>query len=333
MARPLRIEYAGACYHVVNRGNMKGKVFFSSGDYETFLEKLGEFSGIFNVSVRCYCLMPNHFHLYLKTGQANLSRFMQSLLTSFCYTVNRRRRSSGHIFQGRFKSHLVEDEVYRSKLSRYIHLNPVRMEECKGLGYGERRKLLYAFKWSSLPIYSGISECPEWLDMEPVLSTWGDGEERQGNYCRYVEEGLRKGVDNPWDEVEFQSILGSKLFLQDIRRKYLLGKKVASRKEQKQLLMARGSFPTEDVERAVCKVFEVEDISTVMHRRSSLRETRKVLMYCLCKYCRSIVPISEIGRRLSVSQSGIMMSVKRVEDAILNDKMLQMKISEIERLL
>jgi REP element-mobilizing transposase RayT len=79
----LRIEYAGACYHVTNRGNGRQVVFKESGDYELFLERLGQFSRQFEVSVLCYCCMPNHFHVYLRTGQANLSRFMQSLLTSF----------------------------------------------------------------------------------------------------------------------------------------------------------------------------------------------------------------------------------------------------------
>ena len=333
MPRPLRIEYPGACYHVINRGNMGGEVFSVSEDYETFLEKLHEFSGFFNVSVRCYCLMPNHFHLYVKTAEANLSRFMQSLLTSFCYSLNRRRGRSGHVFQGRYKSHLVEDEVYRSRLSRYIHLNPVRTEECKDLGYEERRMLLYAFKWSSLPAYAGMPGCPGWLDMDNVLSTWGTEDERRSNYCQYVEEGLCKGIDRPLNEIEFQSILGNKEFMQNIRRKYLLDRKVLNRKDQKQLLAAKGSFNFEDVVKAVCNVFGIKDRIILMHRKSSLRTARKVLMYCLYKYCRSSMPISEMAKRLSVSQSGMMMSVKRIENSISHDQMLQLKISEIERLL
>ncbi len=127
MARPLRIEYAGAYYHVMNRGNRRQTVFAEPRDYELFLERLGQFGTQFDVRVLCYCCLPNHFHLYLRTGQANLSRFMQSLLTSFTISLNRRHRSSGHVFQGRFMAHLVDNEEYGAQVSHYIHLNPVRI--------------------------------------------------------------------------------------------------------------------------------------------------------------------------------------------------------------
>jgi putative transposase len=117
MARALRIEYPNACYHVVNRGNKRGVVFHDDWHYKTFIDKLGYFAAEFRVTVFAYCCMPNHFHLYLKTPGANLSRFMQSFQTSFCVSSNKKRRTSGHIFQGRFKAHLVEDECYRSRLS------------------------------------------------------------------------------------------------------------------------------------------------------------------------------------------------------------------------
>ena len=132
MARPLRIEYAGACYHVMNRGNRRQTVFAEARDYELFLERLGQFGRQFDVRLWCYCCMPNHFHLYLRTEQANLSRFMQSLLTSFTITLNRRHHSSGHVFQGRFTAHLVENEAYGGEVSRYIHLNPVRTQALRG---------------------------------------------------------------------------------------------------------------------------------------------------------------------------------------------------------
>ena len=126
MARPLRIEYPNASYHVINRGNLRGTVFHDDWHYTRFSQKLGKFAAEFQVDVYAYCCMPNHFHLYLRTREANLSRFMQSLLTSFCVSSNKKRRTSGHIFQGRFKAQLVEGECYRCRLSRYLHLNPIR---------------------------------------------------------------------------------------------------------------------------------------------------------------------------------------------------------------
>ena len=95
MTRPLRIEYCGACYHVMNRGNRRQIVFESEADVDLFLEKLGEFSIADHVKIFCYCLMHNYFHLYLKTEEANLSKFMQALLTSFTVSKNRRDRYFG----------------------------------------------------------------------------------------------------------------------------------------------------------------------------------------------------------------------------------------------
>ena len=111
MARPLRVEYAGALYHVMNRGNRRERVFRTAADYVLFLTRLERFSMEFGVEVLSYCLMPNHFHLFLRTRGANLSRFMQSLLTSFTVAMNRRDKASGHLFQGRFKAQLVEGLV------------------------------------------------------------------------------------------------------------------------------------------------------------------------------------------------------------------------------
>ena len=93
MARPLRIEYPGACYHIMNRGNQRMQVFYDKSHYDLFLEKLEAFSEQYHVLIRCYCLMPNHFHLYIETEEANLIHLMQSFLTSFVIFLNRLRGS------------------------------------------------------------------------------------------------------------------------------------------------------------------------------------------------------------------------------------------------
>jgi len=151
MARPLRIEYEGACYHVMNRGNGRQRVFHGDDDYGLFLDKLARSVETFRVSVRAWCLMPNHFHLYLATPAANLSRFMQSFLTAFTVSHHRRHRSSGHLFGGRFKAVLVEDEAYGQEVGRYIQLNPVRVSRWRRAPLASRREHLRAHPWSSYP--------------------------------------------------------------------------------------------------------------------------------------------------------------------------------------
>ena len=125
MARPIRIEYEAAVYHVTMRGNDRRNLFEDDADRERFLAKLGESGILFEMRLYLYCLMSNHVHLVLGTPRANLSRFMQRLETAYTVYFNHRHRRCGHLFQGRFGSVLVEEDEYMLKLSRYVHLNPV----------------------------------------------------------------------------------------------------------------------------------------------------------------------------------------------------------------
>ena len=168
MARPLRVEYPGALYHVMNRGNQRQVVFLYPRDCETFLEKLELFSETYRVDVYCYCLMSNHFHMLLRTREANLGKFMQVFLTSFTGTLNRRNGKTGHIFHGRYKGHLVESHKYVSVLSRYIHLNPIRIKNVKKLPVAEKKRLLTSFQWSSYRACVGLTEQPPFLKIESI---------------------------------------------------------------------------------------------------------------------------------------------------------------------
>ncbi len=334
MARPLRIEYPGACYHVTCRGNMGYQVFFSDRHYNLFLEKLQEFSDLFHIKIRCYCLMPNHVHLYLQTPEANMSRFMQSFLTSFCVSMNRMRGKSGHIFQGRFKSHLVQDELYRSKLSRYIHLNPVRIKSLAGVSAGKKLELLENFKWSSYQAYAGLAVPPDWLDIEPVLSTWGaDMDSRKTSYREYVEAGLRKGVEELWAEVKEQHVLGNEAFLAKVRRSLLSAPlKPEDTKEQRSLNRLKRSFPVDEVVATVSKVLKV-DGTLLLSRRSRQADGRRLLMYCLCNYCRSSASLAEIASRTSVTRSGLLIAKDRFVKSLETGSDLKTTLEKVEELL
>ena len=126
MARPLRVEYAGAYYHVMNRGNARDKIFYGDRDRERFLQYLAISAQRFSIIIHAYCLMTNHYHLLVETPEPNLSAAIQWLNVSYATYLNKKRRRSGHLFQGRFKSILVQADEWFKYLSRYIHLNPVR---------------------------------------------------------------------------------------------------------------------------------------------------------------------------------------------------------------
>lgn len=133
MARPLRVQFPNAWYHVTSRGNERTSTFRDDHDRRKFLEILEESCRLFRVEVHCHVLMSNHFHFLLKTVLANLSRFMQRFNTSYTVYFNRRHHRSGHLFQGRYKAILVDADAYLLELSRYIHLNPIRLKKLKDM--------------------------------------------------------------------------------------------------------------------------------------------------------------------------------------------------------
>ncbi len=330
MARPLRIEYAGACYHVMNRGNGRQAVFTEARDYELFLERLGQFSRQFEVGLLCYCCMPNHFHLYLRTEQANLSRFMQSLLTSFTISLNRRRRSNGHVFQGRFTAHLVENDVYGGEVSRYIHLNPVRTKALRPASVSARRRALRAFGWSSYAACIGLSPGPKWFDPGPLLSDWGASRRVQmRRYGQYVEEGLLRDLDNPLARLEGQTILGTETFLDHIRRTYVLTRN-ADRREQPAFERARQSIPFDAVAGCVGRHYGVRPDS-LLTLRGSDRRARQLLIYGVCRYSRAGESLTALAKRFGISLSGLTMARDRAEQTLHRDKKLLEAWSQIEQ--
>ena len=320
MARPLRVEYAGALYHVMNRGNRRERVFRKTADYGLFLDRLGRFSAEFGVEVLSYCLMPNHFHLFLRTREANLSRFMQSLLTSYTVFVNRRDRTSGHIFQGRFKAQLVEGVGYFDTLSRYIHLNPVRVKSVVALPVEDRRRVLAEFRWSSFPALLGQTAAPEWLKTDDVLKGFGTAaREQMKAYRLYVEEGLMREIADPAAAVQARSILGSDSFLEWVKREFILRRR-GDLEEIAEARRGRGSFALDDVVDAVAAVVEVP-AHVLRGRRCRNRPARDLLMAVARQYCRGLMTQSAMARALGLSLGGFIQAsgrgvcAKREKDA------------------
>ena len=169
MARPLRVEFEKAIYHLCARGNARQAIFHDEEDCARFLELLSESARRFDGAILCFVLMGNHFHLVAQTHRPNLRRWMHWLLVSYTVYFNRRHHSSGHLFQGRYKSFLVQEGDYLLGLSRYVHLNPVRGAK---LGRGTpsgRGKRLRSFKWSSYRGYAGLSAAFDFVQESMVL--------------------------------------------------------------------------------------------------------------------------------------------------------------------
>jgi REP element-mobilizing transposase RayT len=180
MARPLRIEYPGALYHVVARGNAKQPIFLDRQDHRRFLRILECVVDRHNVVCLSYCMMGNHYHLLLETPDGNLSRAMRQLNGVYSQGFNRRHQRVGHLFQGRYKAILVERGVHLLELSRYIVLNPVRAELVTRPEDWE---------WSSYRETVGVAPCPRLLSVDGLLGLYGSSRsEARERYRSFVEE-------------------------------------------------------------------------------------------------------------------------------------------------
>ena len=177
MPRKARVEYFGAVYHVMDRGNRLEVIFRDDGDREMFLKTLGEVCGRCGWVVHCYVLMGNHYHLLLETPEANLSRGMRLLQGIYTIRHNARHRLRGHLFQGRYKAVVVdgEDATYFRTLCDYIHLNPVRA------GLLAEAKSLESYRWSSFPEHVGPPKKRSvWLKSDWVLGECGEADSPAG---------------------------------------------------------------------------------------------------------------------------------------------------------
>ena len=207
MARPIRLEFAGALYHVTSRGDRREDIYEEDSDRQTFISLLNDICESYNWICHAYCLMGNHYHLLIETPDANLSRGMRQLNGVYTQKFNRTHSRVGHVFQGRYKAVLVEKQSYLLELSRYIVLNPVRAH------------MVHSAKdwpWSSYRATAGLVATPQCLSTDWLLSSFakrkGDAIER---YKQYIREG--KGQPSPWSELRNQVYLGSESFIEKLQ--------------------------------------------------------------------------------------------------------------------
>ena len=201
MARPLRIEFPGAVYHVTSRGNERRPIFRSDHDRRAFLGFLARAVKRFGWSVTAWVLMRNHYHLVIQTPEPNLSRGMHWLNGAYAAWFNRVHGRSGHLFGGRFKAFLVEKDSYFTRVLRYVVLNPVRAKIV-------RRPEDY--RWSSCRATAGLESAPEWLDAEAALNAFAPDEELARLYYReFVAAKLAADDGRLWDKVTNAIYLGT----------------------------------------------------------------------------------------------------------------------------
>jgi len=206
MARPLRLEFEGALYHITSRGNARESIFLDNGDRARFLEILGDVVDRFGWICHAYCLMTNHYHFLIETPDADLSHGMHLLNGVYTQWFNHRHDRVGHLFQGRFKAILVEKDTHLLELVRYVVLNPIRAKTVRSVR---------DWPWSSYRATAGQAEAPGFLTIGWILSQIDlDPERAVRAYRRFVQQG--RGI-HVWDELRAGSLLGTDGFVDQLR--------------------------------------------------------------------------------------------------------------------
>jgi putative transposase len=331
MARPLRIELAGGLHHVSSRGNNRQEIYRQDKDRHAFVGLLAGLPERFGTLLHGYVLMPNHYHLVLQTPEANLSRAMHWLNVTYTVGFNERHQRSGHVFEGRFKSVLIEEEAALLEVVRYVHLNPVRIHAlglgkqeraAMAIGAGEtpkmelvreRLNLLREYRWSSYRAYAGVETTPEWLCTELTGGMCGGltAADRQRAIRKFTEDAVREGITrSPWETLVAGLVLGSETFA-----KHLLEETRKDEREQPSARLLASRVPwakiVEVVEKEKGERWEEfrnrhkdwgRDVTLWLGRTVGRMRLRELATLAEMDYATVGAAVSRMGRRLKAER-------------------------------
>jgi REP element-mobilizing transposase RayT len=325
MARPLRIQYPGAYYHVTCRGNERRAIFRDDADRRQFLELLSLSLETYGVTLYVYVLMTNHFHLVLCTPKGNLSAFMRHFNISYTMAFNRRHGRVGHLYQGRYKAFLVDSDSYLLELSRYVHGNPVRGDRFKDATIEEKWNYLRRYRGSSLHGYLGISKKQQLVDYQEVLTHFG-GDTRRGRdaYARFIKEKLGEKTRSPLEVGRGHGIVGGKEFIEWVKGELVL--EGESRREQPAARELGKRFaPGELIERFCTMTGEKRDVLCRKGRQST---GRVMLMELLYRYC--VLTQIEIGKLMGgVDYTAVSHGRTKLKSGMREDRRLARQFADI----
>jgi putative transposase len=315
MGRAWRIEYEGALYHILSRGNEQKDIFYDDQDRLLFLKTISDLAERFEIDVFAYVLMGNHYHLLLKTNRANLSKSMQWLGLTYTRRFNLRHFRSGHLFQGRFKSIIVQNDAYLMRLSYYIHRNPLRA------GIVER---LADYGWSSYKAYAYGHKAPEWLITKPIFSQLR-GKDKHKAYREKVQR-YAKEEKKLWEDLRHGMIIGSKKFVGEIRSAYLPEKPHKEIPQQRDL--AKGIDPAAKLKDAARMLdCDLDYFRRVPRITKEDRDDRDLLVLPVWK--TSVLTNDKIGRLSGMTYSSVSHIVKSVRLRMEQDDNLKERFDHI----
>jgi REP element-mobilizing transposase RayT len=311
MARPLRIEYPDAFYHITSRGNERRAIFRSKGDYERFLDYFESATERYGARIHCFCLMPNHYHLLLETPRANLRRILHHLNTSYTNYFNAKTERVGHLFQGRYRAILVEKDTYALELSRYIHLNPVRAHLVREPS---------RYPWSTYLTYVEGEGRWGWVEWKFILGQLSLNErEARRRYQIFVREGMAKSFEDPLRKVVASTLLGTEQFIEGVRERFI--KKATSHRD----------LP------ALRKLSSWPDLSSILRESERVfgkgtADSRRVALYL--SHRLSGLLLGEIGGYFGgIGPSAVTQNTRRLEIILERDKRFLAEVQNLKKIL
>ncbi|MCP4127152.1 MAG: hypothetical protein GY753_08835 [Gammaproteobacteria bacterium] len=317
MPRPLRIEYENAYYHVMNRGRGRQHIFHGDDYFNVFLSTLEQAHQRFGLQILCYCLMSNHYHLLVKTPEANLGRAMRHINGQYTQAYNRLRKTDGSLFRGRYKAILVEQDSYQLQLSRYIHRNPIDAKMVEQLD---------DYRWSSYPSYVSNKLVPDWLYQLEIYQQPGVKSRQRERYRAFVEMGVDEEIAAFYRKAKQKPYLGSDSFRDWV---YRLRQADDPEIDQKALKYFRPDI--DQVTDSIARYFKVSRESIMISQRGRVEENipRWMVMYLAQEICG--LKLQEIADFLGLKRVGsIPTTVSKLKQRIANEPGLAGDVDRIK---
>lgn len=319
MARPLRIEYPDAWYHVMNRGRRGEAILSDDQDYVMFTELLKETSEMWNIRIAAYCLMPNHYHMLVQTPEANISRSMRHLNGVYTQRYNSRHKCDGQLFRGRYKSILIDTDSYLLQAVRYIHRNPLEA------GLTDK---MDSYQWSSHQGYISIAKKWDWLYKNHIFSMLSKNRKDWLRYYRkWVSIEERDEVSEKISRTKWPVCLGPQTFIDRIKERY--GKE----KINKDIPTSRELLPDKKlILDEVCRAYDTTAAEVIKMRRGKMNEARNVAIYMTRSLRRDT--LKEIGLQFDIDNDSTVSSVMaRVKKRLDKDRKFYHRLDGITKLI
>ena len=322
MARPLRIEYPEAWYHVMNRGLSYTKIYRQEEDYKLFLTVIKEACILFNVYISSYCLMNNHYHLLINTPEGNLSRFMRHVNGVYTQRFNRKHKRDGPLFRGRYKAILIQADEYLTQVVKYIHNNPLKAKMVNRLE---------EYKWSSHSLYLQGKSKSDWIDMSSVLVLFSSKRKLAIKiYKEFMGYPVDKEVNQFYSKKNQSSILGESSFRDWIKNTFIL-KDDKAQLEIKEKRVLRGEKIIEIITHEVCRMFKI-DIHRLFEKKRGKENIPRCLAISLSRELSGLTFLEIADKFHTISYKTIAATHFKFKQKMILNKKLSTQYIKIKRL-